>query len=156
MQLNVSTCYAMQIILYLTRNKKVVSSTELAESLKISQRYIVHIAGKLREGGLINSNPGMSGGYTINQEKSPFSVFDVVTLMEGEISIPECIARLPGCGEPCKPANLHDALNVLKDYADTYFQTVTFDKLADMNSSGHLSDVIRLVETHVAAMKEQT
>ena len=52
MQLNASTCYAMQIVLYLARSKRIVSSTELSENLNISQRYILQFTGKLRDGGI--------------------------------------------------------------------------------------------------------
>ena len=148
MQLNVSTCYAMQIMLYLTRNKKIVSSTELAENLSISQRYILQIAGKLRDGGLIGTHAGMSGGYCLAKEASDISVYNVVVLLEGDIDIPACVT-------PCKHSALHDALSVLIEYLDTYFKTITFDKLAHMSFKGELSEILAMVGTHIVAMKQQ-
>ena len=90
MRLNVSTCYGLQIILYLTRNKKVVSSTELSANLSISQRYIIQIAGKLRDGCLIVTHAGMCGGYTLGKDASDISVYDVFSLLEEGLLIPEC------------------------------------------------------------------
>ena len=148
MQLNVSTCYAMQIVLFLTRNNRIVSSTELAENLNISQGYILQIAGKLRNGGLIGTRTGMSGGYSLSKEAAEFSVYDVVTLMEGDMSIPHCIA-------PCKHALLHDALSVLKDYFDSYFKAVTFDRLAETSTKGQLSEIIGMVGSHIVEMREK-
>jgi len=155
MQLNISTCYAMQIMLYLTRSKKTVSSAELSENLLISQRYIVHLAGKLRDGNLIGTKSGMNGGYNLGKLPSAISAYDVITLMEGDMSIPECVTIIPGCGEPCKNSNLLDTLNIMKEYLDTYLQTITFDKLADMNISGHISEILGLVIAHINEMKEK-
>ena len=148
MQLNVSTCYAMQIIHYLARNNRVVSSTELSENLQISQRYILQIAGKLRDNGLIGTHTGMNGGYSLCKDSSMISVYDIVVLLEGDMNIPECVA-------PCKNSNLHDALSILKDYMDTYFKTITFDKLANMKIHGQLSEIIGMVGTHIVAMKQK-
>ena len=120
MQLNISTCYAIQIMLYLTRNNRIVSSTELSENMHISQRYIIKISGKLRDDGLINARAGMSGGYIMSKDPSTVSIYDIVTLMEGDMSIPDCAELLPGSDLPCKNTNLLDTLNVMKDYLDTY------------------------------------
>ena len=156
MRLNVSTCYAMQIMLYLTRNRKSVSSSELSNKLMISQRYILQIAGKLRDGKLLGVKAGMSGGYSLNMQPSAISVYDVISLMEGDIGIPECVTNIPGCGEPCKTSNLLDTLSVMKDYLDTYLKSITFDSLADMNISGHLPDILGLVVTHIDEMKAKS
>ena len=148
MQLNVSTCYAMQIILYLTRNKRIVSSTEIAENLNISPRYTIQIAGKLRDGDMIMAHAGMSGGYSLNNRKPVVTVYDVLTLMEGDMSVTECAA-------PCENANLHDAMSILKDYMGAYLKSLTFEMLADQKSTGRITDVINMVEVHIGAMKEQ-
>jgi len=147
MQLNVSTCYALQIMLFLSRNENIVSSTKLSDNLQISQRYILQIAGKLRDGGLIDTQAGMRGGYALTRDSSSISVYDIIALLEGDMSIPQCVT-------PCKNANLHCALNILKEYHDTYLKTITFDKLADMETDGKLSTVIGMVETHIVAMKQ--
>jgi Rrf2 family protein len=149
MQLNVSTCYAMQIMVYLARSKLVVPSTELAENLKISQRYILQLTGKLRDGGLTRTRAGPSGGISLNMGVSQISAYDVITIMEGDMSIPKCVTQIPGCGEPCLNTNLFDTLSIMKEYLDTYLKTITLDKLADMNINGHLSDILELVINHI-------
>ena len=147
MQLNVSTCYGLQIILYLSRNKKVVSSTELSNNLHISQRYILQIVQKLRDGALVNAHAGMKGGYSLSKEESAISVYDIVALMEGASDIPFCI-------KPCHDANLHCALSAMSDYLDTYLKTLTFDKLTDMDTTGRLSEIIAIAETNMNALKQ--
>ena len=101
MQLNISTCYAMQMMVYITRNKRIVSSAELSEKLKISQRYVLQLAAKLRDGGLLSTYAGVNGGYVLGKEMSTISAYNVLSIMEGDMSIPDCLTKLSGCGEPC-------------------------------------------------------
>jgi len=136
----------MQIILYLTRNKKIVSSTELSGSLHISKRYIIQIAGKLRDGCLIETHAGMSGGYTLGKEASAISVYDIFSLFEGDICIPQCVNQ-------CNNDSIHTALSTLKEYLDVYLKVLTLDQLADMDTYGRLSEVIRIAETQMVAIK---
>jgi hypothetical protein len=44
----------------------------------------------------------------------------------------------------------------LKDYLDTYLKTITFDKLADMEIAGQLSEIIAMVGSHIVAIKQKT
>ena len=155
MQLNISTCYAMQIMLDLARNKKIVPSLKLTSNLPVSQRYVLQIAGKLRDGGLINAHAGMKGGYTLVKEASEISVFDVITLMEGDMSIPECRTRLPDCGAPCVNPTLYASLNAMKEYVDAYLQTITFDKLVSMDITGTLPEILVLIDEHIKEIKQK-
>ena len=53
MQLNRSTDYAIQMLVYLAKNGQTLSSTKLAASLGISHRYLLQISSKLRAVGFI-------------------------------------------------------------------------------------------------------
>jgi len=126
MQFNASTGYALQIMLYLTKNRRVVSSMELIENIAVSQRYLHKIAGKLRNGGLVVTKIGMSGGYTLHKEPSLISVYDVILLMEGGIHIPESVVS-----PVYIKSRLDDTLLQLKEYFEDYLRSVTLDKLSN-------------------------
>ena len=126
MQFNASTGYALQIMLYLTKNRRVVSSMELIENIAVSQRYLHKIAGKLRNGGLVVTKIGMSGGYTLHKEPSLISVYDIILLMEGGIHIPESVVP-----PVYIKSRLDDTLLQLKEYFEEYLRSVTLDKLSN-------------------------
>ena len=48
MQLNRSTDYAIQMLLYLAKVGKTVSSSKLAAAIGVSHRYLLQISAKLR------------------------------------------------------------------------------------------------------------
>lgn len=141
MHFNVSTCYGMQIILYLTRNKRTVSSAELSENLHISQRYIMQIARKLRNGHLIETHIGTSGGYKLNREASDITIFDVVVMLEGDTHIPECVRQ-------CSCDALYTALCKMKVHLDSYFKSLSFEQLAGMDTSGTRAELFTIAESN--------
>ena len=62
MQLNRSTDYAIQMLVYLTKAGKTVSSSKLAAAMGVSHRYLLQISAKLRAAGFIRAAHGPSGG----------------------------------------------------------------------------------------------
>ena len=57
MRLNKSTDYAIQMLLYLAKAGKTVSSSKLAAAMGVSHRYLLQISAKLRRPG--SSGPPM-------------------------------------------------------------------------------------------------
>ena len=49
MQLNIATDYAIRIVIYMAKQRRIVSSRELSENLKISQPFIYKIMQKETE-----------------------------------------------------------------------------------------------------------
>jgi Rrf2 family protein len=147
MRINTSTHYAIRVMLYLAEQKRIVPSAELSEAIQISQRYSMQIIAKLRDGGIIGTTMGMSGGYALLKEPSRISVYDIVTLMEGVVNIPGSAADMPD------GSKLHDALRLLKDYVETYLRSMTLDRLTDENTEDRNARFTDMVESHIALLK---
>lgn len=85
MKLNISTDYAIRIILYLAKSERVVSSGKLAEALNISPRYLLRICAKLRDAGMLVTMYGPTGGFTLTQCPNEISLYDIIIKMEDVI-----------------------------------------------------------------------
>lgn len=85
MQLNRSTDYAIQMLVYLAKNGQTLSSTKLAASLGILHRYLLQISSKLRAAGFILAVRGPSGGLKIFKNPDEISLYDVILSMEGVV-----------------------------------------------------------------------
>ena len=85
MQLNRSTDYAIQMLVYLAKNGQTLSSTKLAASLGISHRYLLQISSKLRAAGFILAVRGPSGGLKIFKNPDEISLYDVILSMKGVV-----------------------------------------------------------------------
>ena len=94
MQLNRSTDYAIQMLLYLAKAGKTVSSSKLAAAIGVSHRYLLQISAKLRAAGFIRAVHGPSGGLALDKAPEEISLYDVILGMEGIIQTGEI------CGVP--------------------------------------------------------
>ena len=94
MQLNRSTDYAIQMLLYLAKAGKTVSSSRLAAAIGVSHRYLLQISAKLRAAGFIRAAHGPSGGLALDKAPEEISLYDVILGMEGIIQTGEI------CGVP--------------------------------------------------------
>jgi Rrf2 family protein len=149
MQLNVSTCYAMQIMLVLARSnqrKSKFTSVELADELKISKRYVIHIVRKLRNSGLLQSYNGADGGYALTKDASEISLYDIISRTEGTVGIPECITAK-------RNHSLYSALNIAQTYLITYLKTLTLDELIDGDVNENLIGILKQVREHIGDIR---
>lgn len=86
MHLNTSTDYAIRMILYLAKAKRIVSSAKLAEALNLSPRYLLQIGARLRNAGLVETTYGSVGGFMLVKIPSEINLYDIVASMEKTIN----------------------------------------------------------------------
>ena len=94
MQLNRSTDYAIQMLVYLAKTRKTVSSSKLAAAIGVSHRYLLQISAKLRAAGFIQAAHGPSGGLNLDKAPEKISLYDIILSMEGAVRTGEI------CGTP--------------------------------------------------------
>ena len=87
MRLNRSTDYAIQMLVYLAKAGKTVSSSKLAAAIGVSHRYLLQISAKLRAAGLIRAAHGSSGGLVLIKHPDKISLYDVIISMEGIVQV---------------------------------------------------------------------
>ena len=94
MQLNRSTDYAIQMLVYLAKAGKTVSSSKLAAAIDVSHRYLLQISAKLRAAGFIRAAHGPSGGLKLDKAPEEINLYDIILSMEGAVQTGEI------CGSP--------------------------------------------------------
>lgn len=85
MQFNTSTDYAIQLVLYLAKESKTVSSSKLSAAIGVSSRYLLQISAKLRDADLIEVTYGGNGGFSLLLPAAKITLYDIVIVMEGNI-----------------------------------------------------------------------
>ncbi|MDL2236444.1 Rrf2 family transcriptional regulator [Christensenellaceae bacterium OttesenSCG-928-K19] len=104
MQFQLATDYAIRILSYLHHNdKELATAANMAEELGITYLYFMKIIGKLKAADIICSVQGCNGGYKLAKSAEDISLFDVVTVMEGGISINRCLQEDGFCSRGAAP-----------------------------------------------------
>ncbi len=93
MRLTTKTRYGLRLLLgfALRYNKGYVQLNEVAKAEGITEKYAEQIVRILKIGGLLTSQRGVQGGYTLSYPPEKITVFQVVEALEGKFSIIDCL-----------------------------------------------------------------
>ena len=90
---------------------------EIAAKEGIPAPFLERILARLREGGLVKATRGVTGGYQLARESSGIAVGDIVTALEGPLSLVGCVpdeeacARAESCASRVVWRRLDKAIN---------------------------------------------
>jgi len=91
MQFTLSTNYALRALLYLSKkNRRATSVREISENIQVSQGYLLKVAGKLRQNGILDAAAGPTGGFFLARCAKEITLYDIVYAMEGEVTLCRC------------------------------------------------------------------
>ncbi len=99
MKLSTKSRYALRAIIELNTisGGKPVFVREIAKKQDISERYLENIFTQLRSNGILISLKGKNGGFKLAREPKEISLFDIITAVEGNLSIVECATNNNTC-----------------------------------------------------------
>ncbi len=117
MQLQLATDYAIRILSYMHDNDEELSTAvTMSEQLGITYLYFMKIISRLKSAGLVKSVQGCNGGYRLADKGSKISLFDIVVIMEGGISINRCLQDDMYCSRNAAPdCAVHKYFKSLQD-----------------------------------------
>jgi Rrf2 family protein len=92
MKYSKATNYALHTMAFLTLNEKneAIGVEQLAKMQNLSPTYLSKILTKLVKAGLIESTPGVKGGYRLLKRQKETSFLDVIQAIEGQTSLFHC------------------------------------------------------------------
>ena len=93
LKLSTKSSYGLRACLALAAADSRLSSTNIARSEGIPQRYLEQILSVLRAGEIVNSTRGAKGGYSLSRAADEITVSDLVECVEG--SLPHLLCTNP-------------------------------------------------------------
>lgn len=98
--------------------KKPIRIGRIAEGEKIPQRFLEGILLALKNHGILSSTRGKSGGYYLLKDPREVSLFDVIILFEGSVSMLAC-----ACEDkyvPCEFCKDENNCPIRKPFSEIY------------------------------------
>ena len=91
--------YGLRAMVFLAAHEgaKPVPLPEIATGEGIPAPFLERILARLRESGLVKATRGVSGGYQLAKPAGDIAVGDVVTALEGPLSLVGCVPDDGGC-----------------------------------------------------------
>jgi len=91
--------YGLRAMVYLAAHDdgQPVPLSAIAAEESIPAPFLERILARLRESGLVKATRGVSGGYQLARGAAEIPVGDVVTVLEGPLSLVGCVPDDGGC-----------------------------------------------------------
>lgn len=91
--------YGLRAMVYLAGrdDERPVPLPEIAAGEGIPAPFLERILARLRESGLVKATRGVSGGYQLARDPGAIAVGDVVTALEGPLSLVGCVPDDGAC-----------------------------------------------------------
>lgn len=100
MKLQITTDYAIRVMLFMAQQSgKVSTGEEAAKELGITHSYFNKVAHKIKTAGFLESVQGPNGGYCIAKGAENITLYDIIQVMEGDICINRCLADDGFCSQ---------------------------------------------------------
>lgn len=126
--------YVFRILLYLTKNGegRVISSTEIAESSKISHLFSLRILKKLEQAGLLEIKKGAKGGYSLKVDPKTITLKTAIEAIEGKIIIKDCVSNPDACNlQIAGSCAVHRIFSVVERDFVEHLDKYNFQDIAD-------------------------
>lgn len=126
--------YAIKIMIYIsTQQEKAmgrVSLEEITEAIGSPQAFTAKILQQLARAGLLNSERGRNGGFSLPQGKSA-SLADIVETMDGEKLLKGCLLGFETCNED-HPCPVHYKFTRIRAQFNRQLESTSLGELRDM------------------------
>ncbi|MGA3083309.1 MAG: Rrf2 family transcriptional regulator [Thermodesulfobacteriota bacterium] len=135
MKLSTRARYGVRLMLSLALNygKGPVFLKDIAKREEISEKYLSLIIIPLRGVGLVTSNRGAYGGYTLAREPSKITIKEIVDVLEGDCLV-NCIKDSTACNRISTCA-ARDIWILLGGKISETLNSITLKKLARMSQA---------------------
>lgn len=132
MKLSTKGRYGLKAMFELAINysKDPISIKYISDKQNISERYLEQIFSKLKKAGLVKSIRGAQGGYFLAKEPKEISVGEILNVLEGPITITDCLKEETSCSNSSKCAT-RLVWKKMKDAIDEVVNTTFLQDMVD-------------------------
>ena len=142
MKLKASVDYGVRAVLYLAVKGDTCSSREISEEMAVPRDYLIQLALRLRNYGLIKARPGKNGGYVLARPASEITVADILNAFDSDLKH----VRQPmktGRGATPNAATVKELHGMVVESLNCYLEAITIQDLMDsMNADEKHDDVL--------------
>lgn len=159
MQLLAQEEYGLRCLLQLARHKgpETLTVPQIAEAEGLSVPYVGKLLSALRQGGMVESVRGRSGGFGLSRPADRISVAQALRALGGQLFEPEFCAEHPGTSEVCVHlgrCSIHSLWSVIGRLVDQVLSATTLADLTDgSGASRRLQAVGQELQTLLAGSK---
>jgi Rrf2 family protein len=133
MKLKASVDYGARAIFYLAVKGGTCSSREISDEMAVPRDYLIQLALRLRNAGLIKARPGKNGGYILAKKPSEITVGQILNAFDSDLKhVRQPMKKGRKASESA--ALVLDMHNMIYASLDGYLDSITVQDLLDAAS----------------------
>ena len=102
LQLTKRTEYGLIALVHMVDQRgSFLSAREISEKYQVPKRLLAEVLKDLGRAGLVDSQRGANGGYSLSRPAEEITVGDVVSALEGAPLLASCESTVQGAGSEC-------------------------------------------------------
>ncbi|MFH1583017.1 MAG: Rrf2 family transcriptional regulator [Candidatus Falkowbacteria bacterium] len=107
-----------------------VSLAIIAKQENISLKYLERLFANLKKAGLIKSEKGASGGYSLAKPSKQINIYDIIKTLEGELNAFHCTGeqRKIYCSSQCK-CEVNEVLSKVEQAINSTLKDIKLSQL---------------------------
>src|SRR5215470_9166482 len=106
------------------------SAKDVAESYGIPQEALAKILQRLAKAGLLHSQHGINGGYTLARDAAQISAFEVIRTIDGPLFITSCITVRGECDQTDR-CTIREPLRRVNESIEQVLRRITISEMKE-------------------------
>lgn len=141
MKLKASVDYGVRAIIYLAVKGETCSSREISEEMAIPRDYLIQLALRLRNAGLIKARPGKNGGYVLARPANEITVGQILDAFDNDLK--HVRQPMKKGNKASEPANVvREMHGAIMDSLNTFLGAISVQDLLDTMQGGGDSNTL--------------
>lgn len=119
------------------------SAKDVAESYGIPQEALAKILQRLAKAGLLISQHGTNGGYTLARSAETISAFDVIRAIDGPLFITSCITVRGECDQSDR-CTIREPLRRVNDSIEKVLRSISISEMKEEEDLHSTEALVRI------------
>ena len=111
------------------------SAKDVAEAYGIPQEVMAKILQRLVKAGLLHSQHGMNGGYTLARHAEEISAFEVIRAIDGPLFITSCVTVRGECDQTDR-CTIREPLRRVNQSIEDVLKRITISEMKEREEVG--------------------
>jgi Rrf2 family protein len=132
--------YAIRAMIYLalnTNGQNKIGIKKIAKDLNIPSPFLAKIMQVLAKHKLLSSTKGPNGGFGLAKDSKKITLFEIVTIIDGNDIFEKCLISMRTCHEENTPCPVHKKYEPIREEIMKLFKEQVIGNLAYDIKSQH-------------------
>ena len=141
MKLKASVDYGVRAVMYLAVKGETCSSREISEEMSVPRDYLIQLALRLRNAGIIKARPGKNGGYILAKAPADITIGQILDAFDNDLKH----ARQPmkkGRRVSVQAAAVREVHGLVMDSLNNYLDAISVQDLLDSLEDGSSTEAL--------------